>query len=228
MKTRISDLPGIVKVVVIRDFVGIVAEREEVAQQAVKRLNVQWKAVEGLPPLETSEEVEAALRANPAKRRDLVIEGDVDAALAQDPARTLERTYVWPFQMHASIGPSCAVADYREGALKVWSGTQNPHSLRADLALLMAHGRSAHRDRAHGSGGLLRPQLRGRCRRRRRVAIARHRQSGARATIARRRARVGAERRRAIDGRARRVEARKANWRRTTSRRAIRRTMRRR
>ncbi|HYS66120.1 MAG TPA: molybdopterin cofactor-binding domain-containing protein [Paraburkholderia sp.] len=134
----VSDLPGIVKVVVIRDFVGIVAEREEVAQQAVKRLNVRWKAVEGLPPLETSEEVEAALRANPAKRRDLVIEGDVDAALAQDPARTLERTYVWPFQMHASIGPSCAVADYREDKLKVWSGTQNPHSLRADLALLMS------------------------------------------------------------------------------------------
>ncbi|WNC93618.1 molybdopterin cofactor-binding domain-containing protein [Paraburkholderia sp. FT54] len=134
----VSDLPGIVKVVVIRDFVGIVAEREEVAQQAVKRLRVQWKAVDGLPSLETSEEVEAALRANPAKRRDLVIEGDVDAALAQESARTLERTYVWPFQMHASIGPSCAVADYREGALKVWSGTQNPHSLRADLALLMS------------------------------------------------------------------------------------------
>jgi len=134
----VSDLPGIVKVVVIRDFVGIVAEREEIAQQAVKRLRVQWKAVEGLPALETSEEVEAALRANPAKRRDLVIEGDVDAALAQESGRKLERTYVWPFQMHASIGPSCAVADYREGALKVWSGTQNPHSLRADLALLMS------------------------------------------------------------------------------------------
>ncbi|WP_281663238.1 molybdopterin cofactor-binding domain-containing protein [Paraburkholderia fungorum] len=134
----LRDLPGIVKVVVIRDFVGIVAEREEIAQQAVKRLDVRWKTVEGLPPLETSEEVEAALRANPASRRDLVIEGDIDAALAQDPARTLERTYVWPFQMHASIGPSCAVADYREGTLKVWSGTQNPHSLRADLALLMA------------------------------------------------------------------------------------------
>jgi len=134
----IRDLSGIVKVVVIRDFVGIVAEREEVAQQAAKRLHVQWKAAQPLPPLETSEEVEAALRANPAKRRDLVIDGDVDAALSQDPSRTLNRTYVWPFQMHASIGPSCAVADYREGALKVWSGTQNPHSLRADLALLMS------------------------------------------------------------------------------------------
>ena len=134
----IRDLSGIVKVVVIRDFVGIVAEREEVAQQAAKRLHVQWKAAQPLPPLETSEEVEAALRANPAKRRDLVIDGDVDAALSHDPSRTLNRTYVWPFQMHASIGPSCAVADYRQGALKVWSGTQNPHSLRADLALLMS------------------------------------------------------------------------------------------
>jgi len=134
----IRDLSGIVKVVVIRDFVGIVAEREEVAQLAAKRLHVQWKAAQPLPPLETSEEVEAALRANPAKRRDLVIDGDVDAALSQDASRTLNRTYVWPFQMHASIGPSCAVADYRKGALKVWSGTQNPHSLRADLALLMS------------------------------------------------------------------------------------------
>jgi nicotinate dehydrogenase subunit B len=132
----IDDLPGIVKVVVIRDFVGIVAEREEVAQQAAKRLDVQWQPVEGLPPLETSAEVEAALRANPAARRDLVIDGDVDAALAQS-GNTLKRTYVWPFQMHASIGPSCAVADYRDGTLKVWSGTQNPHSLRADLALLL-------------------------------------------------------------------------------------------
>ncbi|HEX7934788.1 MAG TPA: molybdopterin cofactor-binding domain-containing protein, partial [Paraburkholderia sp.] len=137
-EASIRDLPGIVKVVVIRDFVGIVAEREEVAQQAAKRLDVRWKTVEPLPPLETSEEVEAALRANPSKRRDLVIEGDVDAALAQESARALNRTYVWPFQMHASIGPSCAVADYREGALTVWSGTQNPHSLRADLALLMS------------------------------------------------------------------------------------------
>ena len=133
----VRDLLGIVKVVVIRDFVGIVAVREEVAQEAVKRLDVQWKTVEGLPALETSEEVEAALRANPSTRRDLLIEGDVDAALAQAD-NTLERTYVWPFQMHASIGPSCAVADYRDGVLKVWSGTQNPHSLRADLALLMS------------------------------------------------------------------------------------------
>src|ERR1700753_2690625 len=39
--------------------------------------------------------------------------------------------------MHASIGPSCAVADYGDGHIRVWSGTQNPHVLRADLARLI-------------------------------------------------------------------------------------------
>jgi nicotinate dehydrogenase subunit B len=53
------------------------------------------------------------------------------------PAATgLARTYVWPYQLHASIGPSCAVADWQGDRATVWAGTQNPHVLRADLALL--------------------------------------------------------------------------------------------
>ncbi|CAG4894576.1 molybdopterin cofactor-binding domain-containing protein [Paraburkholderia gardini] len=136
-ESSLRELQGDVKVVVIRDFVGVVAQREEIAHNAARRLDVQWKPVDPLPALDTSEAVEAALRANPSTRRDLVIEGDVDGALAQG-GKTLERTYVWPFQMHASVGPSCAVADFRDDTLKVWSGTQNPHSLRADLALLLA------------------------------------------------------------------------------------------
>ena len=48
----------------------------------------------------------------------------------------MQRTYVWPYQLHASIGPSCALADWRGDALTVWAGTQNPHALRADLARL--------------------------------------------------------------------------------------------
>jgi nicotinate dehydrogenase subunit B len=49
----------------------------------------------------------------------------------------MPRTYVWPYQMHGSIGPSCAVADFADTRIRVWSGTQNPHVLRADLALLI-------------------------------------------------------------------------------------------
>ncbi|NOJ84025.1 molybdopterin-dependent oxidoreductase, partial [Myxococcus xanthus] len=47
---------------------------------------------------------------------------------------------VWPYQMHASIGPSCAVADFQGGRLTVWSGTQNPHMLRTDLDRLLQLG----------------------------------------------------------------------------------------
>jgi nicotinate dehydrogenase subunit B len=77
-----------------------------------------------------------AISANPSKARHLQEKGDVDAAMTE-AATPLSRRYVWPYQMHASIGPSCAVADWQAGQLRVWSGTQNPHLLRADLARLM-------------------------------------------------------------------------------------------
>ncbi len=132
-ETSVRDVPGLVAVVRIGDFVGVVAEREENAVKAAAQLKVTWKPTPTLPDLG---DVETALRANPSTPRTLADRGDVDAAIAA-AARPMQRTYVWPYQMHASIGPSCAVADFREGAIRVWSGTQNPHLLRADLALLV-------------------------------------------------------------------------------------------
>ncbi|MGE0801956.1 MAG: molybdopterin cofactor-binding domain-containing protein [Lautropia sp.] len=168
-ETSIAHVPGVRAVVVIGDFVGVVAEREEHAEQAAAELAVRWKPWPALPQ---TDDIVAALRANPATPRRLVDDGDVDAALA-NAGEPLERTYLWPYQMHASIGPSCAVAqwygdgqddddggrggddgrgsdgdrrDDRKGdggrtdapfRLTVWAGTQNPHALRADLALLV-------------------------------------------------------------------------------------------
>ncbi|QHI99491.1 molybdopterin-dependent oxidoreductase [Xylophilus rhododendri] len=131
-ESSIAHIPGIRAVVVIRDFVGIVAEREEQAEQAMGELRVRWKSWPGLPDLS---DIAHALRTNSATHRPLVEEGDVDGAL-QGMATPMPRTYVWPYQLHASIGPSCAVADWADGRLKVWAGTQNPHVLRADLARL--------------------------------------------------------------------------------------------
>ncbi|HUG21419.1 molybdopterin cofactor-binding domain-containing protein [Piscinibacter sp.] len=134
-ESTIAHLPGIVKVVVIRDFVGVVAEREEQAEAAMRTLKVSWKPWPGLRSLD---DVEHALRTNPATKRVLVEQGDVDAALA-GAAQPMPRSYVWPYQMHAAIGPSCALADWQGGpaaTLTVWAGTQNPHVLRADLARL--------------------------------------------------------------------------------------------
>ena len=131
-KTSIAHIPGIVAVVVQRDFVGIVAEREEHAEQAMRELRVQWKPWPGLPNMDS---LENAIRNNPSTQRKLIDQGDVDGALA-GAAKTLARDYVWPYQMHASIGPSCAVADWHAERMTVWTGSQNPHVLRADLSLL--------------------------------------------------------------------------------------------
>ncbi|TMU18093.1 xanthine dehydrogenase family protein molybdopterin-binding subunit [Halomonas sp. ATBC28] len=131
-ESSVAHLPGVISVVVVGDFVGVVAEREEQAAAAAKQLKIQWRPIEGLPQLDN---IEQALLDLPSKQRILLEEGDLDNALAaaQHP---LNRHYVWPFQLHGSIGPSCSVADANEDGLHVWSGTQNPHSLRADLARL--------------------------------------------------------------------------------------------
>jgi nicotinate dehydrogenase subunit B len=133
-QASVRNIEGLIAVVTIGDFVGVVTEREENAVKAAAQLKVTWKPTPTLPNLE---DVETALRANPSTPRTLIDKGDVDAALAA-AAKPMPRTYVWPYQMHGSIGPSCAVGDYQDGRIRVWSGTQNPHLLRADLALLLA------------------------------------------------------------------------------------------
>src|SRR5882762_6271444 len=133
-EASVAGIPGLVAVVRIGDFVGVIAEREENAVKAAAQLKVTWKPTPTLPDLR---DVETALRANPSTPRTLIDRGDVDAAIAA-AAKPMARTYIWPYQMHGSIGPSCAVADYQAGHVRVWSGTQNPHILRADLALLLA------------------------------------------------------------------------------------------
>src|SRR6201996_4446362 len=102
----VRHIPGLVAVVRDGDFVGVVAEREENAIKAAAQLKLSWKPTPTLPDLS---HIETALRANPSTPRTLIDKGDVEAAIA-DAAKPIHRTYVWPYQMHGSIGPSCAVA----------------------------------------------------------------------------------------------------------------------
>ncbi len=132
-RASVAHLPGHVAVVVQGDFVGVVADREEQAIDAMRALRVQWRHV---PPAPDLSDVGRAILAQPARERILVEQGDA-AVAAASASTSLQRRYVWPYQMHASIGPSCAVADCRDGRLALWSGTQNPHMLRTDLNRLL-------------------------------------------------------------------------------------------
>jgi len=119
-----------IEVVVIGDFVAVATVREEHAIAAAKALSVQWRTP---PPLIALDDVEAALRSQPYTERVLLEQVNSDAQSGVH----LRRSYVWPYQMHASIGPSCAVADVTDEGVRVWSGTQNPHMLRIELSRLL-------------------------------------------------------------------------------------------
>jgi nicotinate dehydrogenase subunit B len=131
---RASAMPGVVKVVQNGRFVGAIAEREEQAIRALEALKQDstWE----LPPLPTQTRLKEQLPALPATDRVLHNDGNVAAALVK-AQHNIEATYFVPFQSHASIGPACAVAQVMDGALTVWTHSQNVFALRTDLAQVL-------------------------------------------------------------------------------------------
>jgi nicotinate dehydrogenase subunit B len=130
----VRHIPGIVKVVRIEDFLGVVADREENAARAAHELKVEWKPWSAMPDFA---KLEPVLREYPSKLRIVREEGDVRAALA-NAAVELSATYIWPYQLHASIGPSCAVAEFTENKVTIWSATQSANAIRREAAELLA------------------------------------------------------------------------------------------
>jgi nicotinate dehydrogenase subunit B len=129
----VAAVPGLVRVVVKDNFVGVVAEREEQAIQAGRTLKATWTPG---PPLPEQKNLHADMRTGSTTDKVLVQVGDPAAALAS-AARTIRATYQWPFQMHGSIGPSCAVADVRADRATVWCASQGVFGLRDALAKLL-------------------------------------------------------------------------------------------
>jgi CO/xanthine dehydrogenase Mo-binding subunit len=140
--SALSSIPGFVQVVQRGNFVAVVATDEWAAIQAAKALHVTWQ--QGAP-LVAEADLPQALRdpANAYQSGPSVPPvGDVNSALAGASA-TLNADYFTPFQMHASIGPSCGVADVRGAAdsngiqATVWSGTQGVYPLQGAIAGLL-------------------------------------------------------------------------------------------
>jgi nicotinate dehydrogenase subunit B len=131
--SSVENLPGFVRVVRNGSFLGIVAEREEQAIQLARQLKATWQTPPTLPEPSALFDF---LRASPADDRVMLDRGDVDAALPQ-AAKTLAATYTVPYQLHASIGPSCAVADVQPDSITVYSATQGVYPLQAALAQLI-------------------------------------------------------------------------------------------
>jgi nicotinate dehydrogenase subunit B len=130
--SRVQSLPDTVPegVTLVRDgnFVGVLAEREELAIAAAGKLRAQsvWKA----SPV--PEDFLGWLRANVTERSVLK---ELKGPIAEGTA--FKASYSKPFIAHASIGPSCALARLADGRLEVWSHSQGIWGLRHELSIVL-------------------------------------------------------------------------------------------
>ncbi len=125
-------IPGFIKVVVRNNFVGVVAEKQWQAAQAVRALKVKWNPGSGLPEQKSFYDF---MRKQPSRDTMLVNSGDVESKL-KSAAQVLKATYVHPYQAHGSIGSSCAVADVQADRATVWSATQSVYPTQHGIAAL--------------------------------------------------------------------------------------------
>lgn len=132
-ETSVRDVPGVVKIVVRHDFVGVVAETQFAAIQAARRLVCKWQAGPALPPQNSFFE---HIQQQPSRDELSVDSGDVPDTLSK-AHRTLRARYTYPYQMHASLGSSCAVADVNPDGATVWSPTQSVYPTRSCIAMLL-------------------------------------------------------------------------------------------
>jgi CO/xanthine dehydrogenase Mo-binding subunit len=144
-------LPGVVAVVRDGSFLAVAAEREEQAIRAREALrkSARWRETATLPP--AGDALYQYMMARPAPPPETVTHKR--SPTAASPVKTLAATYTRPFQAHASIGPSCAVAQWQGGRLTVWTHSQGVFPLRADLARTFGiDAKDIHCIHAEGSG----------------------------------------------------------------------------
>ena len=124
---------GLVTVVRDGSFAGVVSETEEGAETALRALRkgATWSAREALPD---ENDLAAFLKAQPVE--STIIDTRISSNTS-DKLRTIRRQYTRPYIAHASIGPSCAIAQWNGDRLQVWTHSQGVYLLRADLALVL-------------------------------------------------------------------------------------------
>jgi CO/xanthine dehydrogenase Mo-binding subunit len=127
-QSEVCSMTGVVAVVRDGSFLGVVAEREEQAIRAARRLVrvAKWDGEPKLPPTP-----------DPRYLLDCETEDELVVEKGTSPAgalRTFSAEYSRPHIAHASLAPSCAVAELRDGRYTLWTHSQGIFPLRADLA----------------------------------------------------------------------------------------------
>jgi len=128
-------VPGVEDVIVMEggdnpelliDGVAVIANNWWIANQARKKLNVQWDNGQWASHSTAGYAAKAAEFFGQEPMTVLGESGDVKAAFAS-AAKTLEADYSYPFLAHAPMEPmNCTALMHPDGKVELWAPTQNP------------------------------------------------------------------------------------------------------
>ena len=121
--------PGIVR---DGNFAAVLAEREEDAIAAAKKLRAkaQWSEPAKLP-----DDYYAWLKSHPTENN--VTKEKADPQAKARGVKRLQAEYRKPFVLHASVGPSSALARLQGDRLEVWSQSQGIFGLRQEISMVL-------------------------------------------------------------------------------------------
>jgi nicotinate dehydrogenase subunit B len=130
--SAVEKLPGVVKVVRDGNFLAVVAEKEFQSVKAMNALSAaaSWKETASLPK---QDDLPNVLTHLPSQDFTIFERSDPSVSGKQ----TVEAIYTRPYQAHGSIGPSCAVAHFVDGAMTVWTHTQGVYPDRQAIAEML-------------------------------------------------------------------------------------------
>jgi len=129
---RAAGIPG-VSIVRDGDFVGVVAPNERVAKKATVLIVATWRPRTGQPTSETIYEHLKRTADSGGRGGAPYSVGDTTSALAAS-ARTVAESYRIPYIAHVPLEPRAAVAEWTDGKVTVWTGTQRPFGVRSEVA----------------------------------------------------------------------------------------------
>ena len=133
---RVLACDGVIAVVRDGSLLGVLAETERQAEQALAALGdaAVWDMADGALP--DQDALPVWLRTQPIDGKVVACKGDPSLGANQPQvSRTLRASFAKPFLAHASIAPSCALARFDGATLAVWTHSQGIYNLRTDLAL---------------------------------------------------------------------------------------------
>ena len=128
-------IPGYVGAIRKGSYLAVLGRSEWAAIRASRAVETTWSDWQGLPDKAKLWEHVRGTKIN--KDEDLQKVGDSAGAMKTPGAKTVSASYDFAIHTHGSIGPSCAVAEYKDGKLTCWSASQQTHLLRKQIATML-------------------------------------------------------------------------------------------